>query len=71
MLKIRTGNDLVSEQTRKLIRGGCYGDSGGKREKEIDLDGNSPPKLLRARIQDVMRVLDWWYKMVKLSINIV
>lgn len=28
MLKIRTGNDLVSEQTGKLIRGGCYGDGG-------------------------------------------
>lgn len=71
MLKIRTGNDSVSEQTRKLIRGGCYGDSGGKREKEIDLDGNSPPKLLRARTQDVMRVIDRWHEMVKLSINIV
>lgn len=30
MLKIRTGNDWVSEQTRELIRRGCYGDSDGK-----------------------------------------
>lgn len=30
MLKIITGNDWVSEQTRKLIRRGCCGDSGGE-----------------------------------------
>lgn len=36
MLKIRTGNDWFSEQTRKLIRGGCYGDSGGKWQKGTD-----------------------------------
>lgn len=62
MLKIRTGNDLVSEQTRKLIRRGCYGDSGGKWEKEIDVDGNSPQKLLRVRIQDAMCIFDWLNK---------
>lgn len=36
MLKIRTGNDWVSEQTRKLITGGYYGDSGGKWQEGID-----------------------------------
>ena len=36
MLKIRTGNDWVIEQTGKLIRGGCYGESGGKWQKAID-----------------------------------
>lgn len=47
MLKIKTGNVLVSEQTRKLIRGGCCGDTASNWKKEIDVDGNSPVKLIR------------------------
>lgn len=69
MPKIRTGNDLVSEQTRKLIRRGCCGVSGGKWEREID--GNSPQKLLTGKIQDVMCLFDWLKKMIKLSMSTV
>lgn len=49
MLKIKTGNVLVREQTRKLIRGGCCEDTASNWKKEIDVDGNSPLKLIRER----------------------
>lgn len=37
MLKIKTGNVLVSEQTRKLIRGGCCGDTASNWKKRLML----------------------------------
>ncbi len=42
----------------------------GKRGLTI-VDGSLLLKLLTVRIQDVVRVLDWCHKMVKLSMNIV
>lgn len=56
---------MVSEQTRRLIRGGCYGDSGGKWMRDTDVDGNIAPKLLKARFQDARHVSDWCHKMFK------
>lgn len=70
MLKIKTGNDWVSEE-RKGGEDVMETVTVNGRRGLNNVDGSLPRKLLRERMQDATHVLDWWHKKAKLSINLI